>query len=57
MRAGSDELGDCMGQSAIRRDVEDRVGVLAVVQAPFGKNYVDKVCAAGLEEGKGGCTR
>lgn len=51
--AGGDEFGDGVGEGAVGGDVEDRVGVFAVLHAAFGEDDGDEVDAGGGEEGDG----
>ena len=51
--AGGDEFGDGVGEGAVGADVEDWVGVFAVLDAALGEDDGDEVDAGGGEEGDG----
>lgn len=54
MRARGTEFGYGVGQCAEEGDIEDGVGVFAVLDAAFGEDDGDEVDAAGREEGDRG---
>lgn len=50
----SDQFGDSMAECGLLSDVENWVGVFAVVDAAVVEDYGEEVEAGGFEEGDGG---
>lgn len=49
MRACGDELGDSVGESAVRSDVEHRIRVFSLVHATVREDDGDEVDTRGVE--------
>lgn len=52
MRARGDELGDRVRECTLWCDMEDWIGVFAIVHATFGEDDCKEVNAGGVEQGE-----